>query len=290
MSLIQKMLQYCLVAWLMAACGLAAAQSAAEAPELMPPGAVAAVSGGAVSTVGPGDVLNIVVFGQPDLTSRITVTVDGEITVPLLGVLRVNGESPSTIARRIEKGMSEGGYLRNPRVSVEVAQVRSQVASILGEVHRPGRYAIEGRLSLLELLALAGGVRPGASEQAVLMRRGAQPGDPEQRIELTVGTRNVPTQALQDAELQPGDVVYVPLASRFFVYGEVGNPGAYPMEQGMNVMRAVSLAGGLTPRASERRISIKRTDEKTGATEDIKAKLDDPVQPGDVVYVDERWF
>lgn len=290
MSLIQKMLLNCLAAWLMAACGLVMAQTPTGVADVVPSGAPMPVVGGAVSSVGPGDVLNIVVFGQPDLTSSVTVTVDGDITVPLLGVLHVNGESPSVIARRIEKGMSEGGYLRNPRVSVEVSQVRSQVASILGEVHRPGRYAIEGRLSLLELLALAGGVRPGASEQVVLIRRGTQEGDVEQRIELTVGTRNMPTQALQDTELQPGDVVYVPLAPRFFVYGEVGNPGAYPMEKGMNVMRAVSLAGGLSPRASERRISIKRTDEKTGQSEDIKAKLDDPVKPGDVVYVDERWF
>ncbi|MCB5364564.1 SLBB domain-containing protein [Pusillimonas sp. CC-YST705] len=253
-------------------------------------GATMAVTGAAVSAVGPGDVLNIVVFGHPDLTSTVTITVDGEITLPLLGVMRVTGESPSAIARRIEKGMSDGGYLRNPRVSVEVAQVRSQVASILGEVHRPGRYAIEGKLSLLELLALAGGVRPGASEQAVLVRRGAHPGDAEQRIEMTIGTRDAQTQALQDTDLQSGDVLYVPLAKRFFVYGEVHNPGAYPMENGMNVMRAVALAGGLNPRASERRISIKRTDEKTGATESIKVGLDDVVQAGDVVYVDERWF
>lgn len=290
MSLIQKMLLNCLAAWLMAACGLVMAQSAAETVELLPPGTTMPVVGGAIRSVGPGDVLNIVVFGQPELTSNVTVTVDGEITVPLLGVLRVTGDSPSAIARRIEKGMSDGGYLRNPRVSVEVSQVRSKVASILGEVYRPGRYAIEGNLSLLELLALAGGVRPGASEQAVLMRRGAQEGDAEQRITLTVGTRNMPTQALEDTELQPDDVVYVPLAPRFFVYGEVGNPGAYPMEKGMNVMRALSLAGGLSPRASERRMSIKRTDDKTGQTEEIKAKLDDVIVPGDVLYVDERWF
>ncbi len=289
MSLFHNILLKCLAVLLAAACGLAAAQEATEETQSYVPNTYA-VTGGAVSAVGPGDILNIVVFGQPDLTSNVTVTVDGEITVPLLGVLRVENEAPSVIARRIEQGLSGGGYLRNPKVSVEVRQVRSRVASILGEVHRPGRYAIEGRLSLLELLALAGGVRPGAAEQAVLMRRGKQPGEAEQRMEVTVGNRLVPSQEIQNIELQPGDVVYIPLAQRFFVYGEVGQPGAYPMEKGMNVMRALSLAGGLNSRASERRISIKRTDEKTGETEEIRVKPDDPVLAGDVIYVNERWF
>lgn len=285
----QKALMKCLAVWLALVCGLASAQVTPEAAEPIP-SRNAAVSGGAVSAIGPGDVLHIVVFGQPDLTSHVTVTVDGEITVPLLGVLRVTDESPSAVARRIEQGMRDGGYLRNPQVSVEVMQVRSRVASILGEVQRPGRYSIEGRLSLLELMALAGGVRPGAAEDVVLIRRGPQPGAEEQRIEVTVGNRDVPTPAVQDIELQPGDVVYVPQAPRFFIYGEVGQPGAYPMEKGMNVMRAISLAGGLNARASERRISIKRTDEKTGETQSIRVKPEDPVQAGDVLYVDERWF
>ncbi len=286
MFLIQRVLLNGLLWWLAAACGLAMAQGSSEPV----PSRMAAVIGGAVTAVGPGDVLHIVVFGQSDLTSHVTVTADGEITVPFLGVLKVANESPSVVARRIEQGLREGGYLRNPQVSVEVAQVRSRVASIIGEVQRPGRYAIEGRLTLLELLAQAGGVRTGAGEEAVLIRRSTQEGQAEQRLELTVGNRNEPAKVIQDIDLEPGDVVYVPLVSRFFIYGEVGQPGAYPMEKGMNVMRAVSLAGGLNARASQRRISIKREDAETGEIRSIKATLEDPVLVGDVVYVDERWF
>ncbi len=248
------------------------------------------VTGKAVSAVGPGDLLRIVVLGQPELTTDVTVTATGEVTAPFLGTISVNNLSPEAIARLIEKGMKDGGFLRSPQVVVEVTQVRSRLASIYGEIQRPGRYPIEGSLSLLELLALAGGVKTGADDKAVLMRRAVVPGQPREQYEYPVGNRIVPTREVQDVELQPGDVVFIPTAPRFYVYGEVGQPGAYPAEQDLNIMRAIALAGGLNARASEKRILIRRVDEFTGEMQDIPASLKDPVLPGDVIYVNERWF
>lgn len=247
-------------------------------------------SDGAITAVGPGDTLELTVFGQPDLSSRITVTADGEITVPFLGHLRVAGESPSAIARRVEAGLQRGGYLRDPQVSIEVTQIRSRVVSILGEVGQSGRYPIEGRLSLLELLAMAGGLKDAASDTIVLMRRTADAQTGESRIEIPIGNRSIPSPAVENLMLQAGDVVYVPMAQRFFVYGEVNQPGAYPVERGMNVMRAVSLAGGLSNRASDRRILIQRPDETTDKITSIQADLGDEIRPGDVILVKERWF
>lgn len=248
------------------------------------------VSGNAVSAVGPGDMLRIVVLGQPELTTEITVTASGQITAPFLGTINVENLSPEAIARKITKGMKDGGYLRSPQVVVEVMQVRSRLASIYGEIQRPGRYAIEGSMSLLELLALAGGVRTGADEKAVLMRKTTVPGQPREQLEFPVGNRSVPTREVLDVELQPGDVVFIPTAPRFYIYGEVGQPGAYPAEQDLNIMRALALAGGLNPRGSENRILIRRADEFTGEMQDISVQLSDPVLPGDVVFVKERWF
>ena len=252
--------------------------------------AVGQVRGAAVNVVGPGDALRIVVLGHPDLTTDVTVTASGQITVPFLGNLDVNNQAPADIAQRVADGMRKGGYLRDPQVVVEVVQVRSRLASIYGEVQRPGRYPIEGNLSLLELLSLAGGVKAGADDKAVLMRREGSLGQPRQQLEVTVGNRVVPSQDVQDIELQPGDVVFVPLAPRFYIYGEVGQPGAYPVEEGLNIMRAIALAGGLNARASENRILIRRVDPTTGQMRDIPVELADAVLPGDVVYVNERWF
>lgn len=248
------------------------------------------VTGNAVRAVGPGDMLRIVVLGQPELTTDLTVTASGEITAPFLGTINVENLSPEAIARKIAKGMKDGGFLRSPQVVVEVTQVRSRLASIYGEIQRPGRYAIEGSLSLLELLALAGGVRNGADDRAVLMRRAMVPGQPREQLEFLVGNRIVPTREVQDVELQPGDVVFIPTAPRFYIYGEVGQPGAYPAEQDLNIMRALALAGGVNARGSESRILIRRVDEFTGEMQNISVELSDPVLPGDVIYVNERWF
>ena len=119
------------------------------------------ISGRAIENIGPGDSLQLTVYGHPELSAPVTVSHEGTITIPFIGTAYVEGLSPTEIARLVEKGLEDGGYIRQPRASVEVLKVRSNVASVLGEVQRPGRYAIEGHMTLLELLALAGGTPRG---------------------------------------------------------------------------------------------------------------------------------
>lgn len=247
---------------------------------------------GSVAALGPGDVVQVNVYGQPDLSSRVTVDLDGDITLPLIGSISVNGLSPTTLARHVEQALSDRKFVVNPRVSVDVVAIRSRVVSLMGEVVRPGRYPIENNLSLLELLAQAGGTREGAADNALIIRRSNAVEEEAARLERPIGNRHNPQllSTIQDEPLEAGDVVIVPPAPRFYVYGEVTRAGAYPIEPGLDVMRALSLAGGLTPRASERRIYINRTDPETGKKESIKATLEDEVLPGDVVQVNERIF
>jgi len=266
-----------------------AAPAAQVLPVPVPGLADAAASVGAIGAVGPGDTLAISVFGQPGMDARVTVDAEGRVTVPMLGNIDVGGLAPSAIGKRIEDGLRSQGYVRDPQVGVEVLAVRSRVVSVLGAVERPGRYPIESTLSVLELLAMAGGAADGAADTAVLLRRGGADGG-QQRIDLYVGGGQSPSRAIQDTELRAGDVVFLPRAARFYVYGEVRTPGAYPVEDGLNVMRALALAGGLTPRASESRIDIKRADPAGGEVATLRAKPADSVQPGDVVYVGERIF
>lgn len=269
----------------------AAAGRAAGAPAagLAPAGddAMEQAVNGAIGAVGPGDTLGINIMGTGGAQARVTIDADGQVVVPMLGNLRVSGLTPSAIGKRIEQGLRNKGFMTDPQVAVEVLTLRSRIVSVLGQVERPGRYPIEGHLSVLELLAMAGGTSGGAGDVATLVRR-ADGGN--QRLNLYVGNRQSPSQTVQDTELQPGDVIFVPEAPRFYVYGEVGKPGAYPVEQGLNLMRALSLAGGLTPRASDSRIDINRTDVLTGKVTEKRVKMTDAVQPGDVIHVNERIF
>ena len=248
-----------------------------------------------IAAVGPGDTLQITVFGQPELSAVITVGVDGGIMVPVVGVIDVIGASPAEVAARIAQGLRNKDYLRDPQVSVEVTQVRSQMTSILGEVMRPGRYPLEGPLTLLELLAMAGGLKDTADDTAILLRRSSEADTAslaaaQTRLELYVGGRQAISRQVQNVPLIAGDVVYIGPAKRFYIYGEVARAGAYPMEDGLTVMRAISLGGGLSQRASDRRITINR---KIGGSEQetvLKVGLTDPVLAGDVIHVDERFF
>lgn len=244
---------------------------------------------GAVRSLGPGDTVVVTVFGQPDLTARVTITADGTITLPLLGEATVAGLSPSQLGRMVAEALQKQGYLNDPQVAIDVVDVRSQVVSLLGEVQRPGRYVLSGELSLLQLLAQAGGLQDDAGDVAVVLRSNPA-GGPTYRFEVPISPRQQPWQQAYDMPLQAGDIVQIAQQAQFFVYGEVNNAGAYFMQPGLDVMRALALAGGLTPRASERRVEIRRRDTASGQMATFRADLETVVLPGDVVYVKERIF
>lgn len=254
-------------------------------PAALPPGV------GAMAGVGPGDTLAITVYGHSDLNARVTVDIEGRITAPFVGELTVQGQSSTAIGRQIAERLKAQGYLTDPQVAVEVVAIRSQVVSVLGEVMQPGRYPIEGELSLLEVLSMAGGLKQEAGNTAVLLRRGQDASEvPPLTIRLLSGSERMPTEQAGKTLVQTGDVVYVGEMPRFYIYGEVTRPGSYPMEAELNIMRALSLAGGFTLRASEKRIEIRRADPDSGELRATRVRHTDPVQAGDVIYVKERFF
>lgn len=287
-----------IVAWLGVAClpvHFASAQVGADPlshPGRNQPASVipSEVQWGAVAAVGPGDTLYLTVFGHPELAAQVTVDVDGQIRAPFVGEIAAAGKSPSQIAHEIASGLQGQGYLQQAQVSVEVIRVRSRIASVLGEVNQPGRFALEGQLTLLELLAQAGGLKDDAGDIAVVLRKDPSAENGQRRIERFVGSKQLTDRQVEDMPLQAGDVVFIPQAKKFYIYGEVNQAGSYSMEPGLNVMRALSLAGGLTQRASERRITIQRVEPETGTLGKKRVALDEEVQANDVIFIDERFF
>ncbi|KAF1045982.1 MAG: hypothetical protein GAK38_02685 [Xylophilus sp.] len=247
--------------------------------------------------IGPGDVLRITVLGQPDLSAEVGVNDRGSVAVALVGSVPVAGLTPAEAAARSAELLRSGGYLVRPEVSVDTVQVRSQLVSVLGEVRQPGRYPIPGRLTVLELLATAGGLTEQADTVVTLLRRPDGGTSPDPAPAAAGGARipgrlgdgsGEPSRAPLDVELRSGDVVYVERKKLFYIHGEVNRPGAYPMEPGMNVMRAIALGGGMNLRASSRRIDINRTVQ--GVPQKIRSDLNAPVLPGDTVFVNESIF
>lgn len=242
--------------------------------------------------LGVGDQITIAVFGQPDLSAEVTVGESGTIMVPLIGTLNVLNLSAAQLEAMVATRLKDGGYLQNPGVSVQIRQLRSQLVSVIGEVQRPGRYPIQGRMTVLEALATAGGLTQRADKTIVLLRKPAvDKGAENPREEISIQLENAGGQfgTRLDAPLVNDDVVFVGVQKLFYIHGEVRRPGAYPMEAGMNIMKALSLSGGVSERGSDRRIKIHRLDARK-VLQELKADPAMPLQPDDVVHVDERLF
>src|SRR6185295_8087391 len=125
--------------------------------------------------LGPGDSVRITVFQNPDLTTETRVSENGTLQFPLVGEVKVDGQSPAGAANAIAQQLKKGNFMKNPQVNVAVTAVRSRQVSVLGHVVRPGRYPLDDvRTSISDVLALAGGIAPTGDEvvTAVLQRDG----------------------------------------------------------------------------------------------------------------------
>lgn len=236
--------------------------------------------------LGPGDVVKISVFGNDDLTLETRVSEAGTITFPLIGEVKVGGLSTGQAERKIADALNQGGFVRNPQVNMLVSDMQSQQVSVLGQVNKPGRYPVDGKRNLTDVLALAGGMTPEAGDTVVLMRT-RDGKTTKETIDLDKMMSSQDPNS--NPQMMAGDSIYVERAPHFYIYGEVQKPGSYKLERNMIVLQALSAGGGLSLRGTERGIRIKRRD-ANGELHVIDAKHDDLVKADDIIYVKESLF
>jgi polysaccharide biosynthesis/export protein len=246
-----------------------------------------AVAGTATSDaeyrLGSGDLLRINVFGYPDMTADVRVDESGSISYAFVGQLAVGGHSTHDVESLIARQLVNGGYIHEPQLSVLVVDYRSQRVAVMGQVARPGQYALRKPSTVLDLLAEAGGVVTGiGADEATLLRADGS----KVPIDLFALFEGDPRQ---NATVNSNDTIYVPRAAQFYVYGEVQRPGAYRLERRMTVSQAISAGGGLTPRGTERRAIVKRHDAR-GKEIKVSVKGSDLLQPDDVLLLSESIF
>jgi len=257
-------------------------------------------AGTAEYAVGPGDVLDVVVIDNDELTRTSTVQTSGAITLPLLGEVTVAGLTLQEIRRKLTS-LLERDYLVNPQVEVRVREYQSQFVIVLGEVNTPGRKALRGRTRLIDLLVDAGGIKPTASGDVMITRREGtfESGTDTLRLKLS-GSRVMTPQDWINLEvvLRNGDMINVAPKQQVTIEGEVVRPGRYAIEADTTISAAISLAGGLT-RLGSNDVKIRRLDVATGKAEitevDLKdirdgKKPDVVLHPNDVITVPRRRF
>ncbi len=243
--------------------------------------------------LGPGDAIRILVFQNPDMTLETRVNERGSITYPLVGKVDVGGVTIAQAELNIASALRRGGFVQKPQVNIVLLQVRGNQVSVLGQVNRPGRYPLETfNTRVSELLAVAGGIVgsagaiAGGADKVIVsgIREGRR-----FRKEVDVAELFLNNRIEDDFLVASGDVIYVPPAPVYYIYGEAQRSGSYRIKRGMSVQQAMAEAGGPTYRGTERNLRIDRRG-PDGAIASIHPKPHEPVMPDDVLYVSESLF
>jgi polysaccharide export outer membrane protein len=237
--------------------------------------------------LGPGDTLGVLVFQNPDLSLDVRVSESGLISYPLIGSLAVGGQTLIEAQMALAQALRSGGYVRDPQVSLVLRQIRGNQVSVLGQVSRPGRFALEAfSTRVSDMLAAAGGITSAGDDWLVVT--GSREGRPF-RKEIDVPSLFGPQPSSDDIVLAPGDTLYVGKAPQFYIDGQAQKPGAHRLERGMTVRQALAAGGGPTARGSQNRLRVHRKDAQGRLVEAVP-QMNDLVRPDDVIHVGESLF
>lgn len=239
----------------------------------------------------PGFLLDAQVFDEPDMSGQFRVDPNGNVVLPLVGAVHVAGDTLFEAQDKIQQALKTSGMLKNPQVTLDIAEYASTMVTVLGEVSTPGRLQMLAPHSLLDVIAFAGGETSLAG--GVVNVRHEQDGKTETST-YHYG-RNSDGDTIAGVMVQDGDTVIVPRAGIVYVLGQVTRPGGFLMQEDgkLDAAQAISLAMGTTLLASTKHIMIIRR--KTDGTfvqfevsykEMVRGKIAPPqLQPQDIVYV-----
>jgi len=199
--------------------------------------------------LGPGDLLHITVFEAKELETKARVSSRGSVSLPLLGLVKVQDLTAREAEIKIEEKYRER-YIKDPHITVFVEEHVSQRITLVGEVKKPGSYDYPSKMRLLDVLALGGGLSDNAGRVVQVRRNEDKPGksgmmivDLDKLIQDGLVELNIP--------INGGDMIFVPKAGVFFVDGAVRRPGSYPIRQQIDIMEALVTAGGFQPYANK---------------------------------------
>jgi polysaccharide biosynthesis/export protein len=218
--------------------------------------------------LGPGDELDVTVYGAPDLSGHTRVSSDGNISIPLIGYVRVGGLSSSEAEAEIEAQLRQHLIVNDPQVSVYAKEFTSSGISVAGEVAKPGFYSAIGPHRLYDVRQTAVGTTDRAANKVMINHR-------DQTDATTLEISKDPAQmAANNIELQPGDTVVVPKAGIVYVLGEVTRPGGYVLNStgGITALQVVAAAGGPTHVASAGKTRLLRRTETGFQEEPVNLK------------------
>jgi polysaccharide export outer membrane protein len=206
--------------------------------------------------LGPGDLIEISVFGVPDLSTKERVSGSGDLYLPLIDYVHVADLTTDEAQELIQKRLEDGGFVRGPHVSIFVDESASQAVTLVGEVNHPGPYPAIGERRLFDFISAAGGLTDKAGRSVTIEHRGD--GDTGHKVELELSA-NFVDDTKNNVEIQPGDIIIFSRAGIVYVVGDVTHPSGFLIEDNaLTVLKALALAGGGTRTSSLSKTRILR--------------------------------
>jgi protein involved in polysaccharide export with SLBB domain len=205
--------------------------------------------------IAPGDELQIAVWGQLNFSRRLTVSRTGQITLPDAGPISVEGMNYSQAASVIKSGLSH--FYRNFDVSVTLSRLHSIQVFVVGEARRPGSYTVSSFSTLVNAIFASGGPSSRGSMRNIELKR-----DDRTIRHFDLYGLLIDGDKSQDAQLVPGDVIFIPPAGpRVAIAGSVGHPAIYEIQPGCTLQHALRMADGLSPLALMNKALVERVTE-----------------------------
>lgn len=238
--------------------------------------------------LGAGDMVEVSVYNVPELSTKARVGNNGDVYLPLIDYVHIDGLTVEQAQEVIEKRLSDGGFVKDAHVTVLVNESASQGVNVLGQVAKPGVYPVLGQRRLFDLISAAGGLSDKAGRSVTVTHRD----QPEKPVVVALG-RDLSDNPEANVEVFPGDTVLVRKSDVVYVVGEVARPSGFMMEGGsLTVLQAIALAGGTmrTAKLSDARILHKSA---TGVAEThiqlkkiLSAKAPDvAMQADDILFI-----
>ncbi len=242
--------------------------------------------------VGTEDVIEVQVWDNKDLNQSVFVRPDGKTSLPLVGEIQAAGKTVQELQDYLAAVYSK--TVKGAAVTVIIRDIKSRPVYFVGGFGRPGAMQLmRDDLTLLQAVALVGGVAPGAdAEKGFVLRK-------DKQIPINFFNLTQKGDLTQNIKLEPGDTIVAPIADLVYLQGEVRAPGAIKYTQDLTLVRAITQAGGLTQMAAGGRVDILRGkgEKKERIRVDVDkmlragdGNLDVLVKPDDIILVPQRLF
>ncbi len=239
-----------------------------------------------------GDLIQVNVFDSPELSAALRVNSKGEVELPLGGAVNVRGLTAAEAGAAIAARLKQADILLDPHVTVLIIEYQSQGVTVTGEVRTPGVYPLLGNRTVLDMIALAGGLNENAGRVASVFHRDNS--NDIRQVKLNVSVQTPASISESNFELLPGDTISVSRSGVIYIIGDVGRPGGFLVEHNdrLTVLQALALAQGANQTASLGATQLMRKTE-SGRLQyglDLKKVLkgespDLLLADGDVLYV-----